>query len=138
MLIEQISYYEDFVFRGRPYYPFLENNILVVSNFSKNAHQTGMHSCSRLICKNVVVVNHFSFCAVYNCNISNQGLRERWFYFRRGRRITWRELTWDEKCEVCRKFSHRRFAGDIHHEALSPCREWLSWCNLAIKWGVRL
>lgn len=138
MLTRQISYYEDFVACGRPYYPFLENNILVLPNFSKNAHHTGMHSCSRLICKNVVVFERFSFCAVYNCNISNQGLRERWFYFRKGRRVTWRELSWDERCVVARAFMHKRFSGEIVREALPPCRDWLSWCNLAIKFAVQL
>lgn len=138
MLVEQISYYEDFVKRDRPYYPVLENGILVLSNFSKNAHQTGMHACSRLICRNEVVVNVLSFAAIYNCNISNQGLRERWFYFRRGKRITWRELSWDERCYVCRKYSHVRFVGRIPREALPPCRDWQSWCAIAIKWGVSL
>ena len=96
-----INTYTDFVEYGRNYLPFVSMaGTLVVTNISVNGHITGPKAKNRLIIETIVIYNRKSFAAVFTTCLSCQGMRQRWVYFRNGKRVTYPRLTWDEKRKV--------------------------------------
>lgn len=115
MRTKSLRTYGAFIKAGRPYLPVVQDGLLVLPNFAVNAHQTGPKSRNRLVITSTVFYNRCEFVALYVSSISCQGFRFRWLYFRRGRRVCWFNLSWDERNRVAAAWFRRAAYGDCEH-----------------------
>ena len=123
MKTHRIDTYKQFVNDGYHYYPRVEAGVLILPNFSTRAKNAVGHHRRLLICESHVIYNRKGFAAIHYEWYSLYGLRQRWFYFRDGIRVTYRQLTWDEKETVCRAFWRYGSNSMWHTFALCPSKQ---------------
>jgi hypothetical protein len=130
MKIKRLSTYNAFVNAGRPYYPVIRDGVLLIANFSINAQKSASHHKKCLILDSHVVYNARGLVAIYHEWWSRYGYRDRWFYYRDGKKVTFNALTWDERIRLCYRFESWRYGVANSFNPSYPCKRWRSYASM--------
>lgn len=123
----KLTTYRQFVAHGRPYIPAMDlRGRIVLPNFATCDDTTAIKNAKRLVISSGVVYNRGDFCAVWVVSVSRVGYRWRWLYWRGERRVTWHELTWDEKRKVVAGYARNQSAIPFVYAPTKHFQKWLA------------